>query len=326
MALGNKKSVDDAAFEIRLMFSRLAMALGNQASRIQWHWEIKKAFMLICKFVSNLLIAPDANEPITSPVEDADLIAPHPNTFFKPALLNWNWDDVIVIPSDDDEANENSNTNINSYIIDVHVDVEELARATTAKLDRIWVDLVRKETKSLLDIIDAAEHRIESDTNVVEGLMKLILQNMKDTTNLQKDTRYTYMEFQKDEMVVELVAVVVSNVLEPEIDDQILSAFMELDPVFNPADVDADVEGEKMLAEMPPNLVASYKEKDFSQTFVSINNFQVGDDDVGIDIQYLESVSDEEMDEEDDLEEFINDDDVDDEDDDTDDEYTDDDF
>ncbi|GJU48843.1 hypothetical protein Tco_1218398 [Tanacetum coccineum] len=243
---GNKKSVDDTAFE--------PMALGNQTS-----------------LDADLLIAPDANEPNPSPVEDDDLIAPHPNTFFNPALVNWNWDDVIVIPSDDDEAsvNEpiplpvedadveddvivvpsdddevheeeyistsvntqvhvknrkhvfalidesdsddephsigidtnvtqtedvnmldqnatnvtaNSKTNINSHIIDVHVDVEELARATTAKLDWIWVDLVRKEIKSLLDIVDAAEHRIESDTNVVEGLMKLILQNMKDTT------------------------------------------------------------------------------------------------------------------------------------------------
>ncbi|GJS98390.1 hypothetical protein Tco_0819560 [Tanacetum coccineum] len=99
---------------------------------------------------------------------------------------------------------------------------------------------------------------------------------------------------------------------------------MELDPVFNPADVDTDIEpwdpyftvdsfasitnphayynmdkvrvdfvwfdqnanklyyflhdkhGEKIAAEVPPNLVASYKEKDFAQTFVSINNFQVG--------------------------------------------------
>nr|GFA88756.1 hypothetical protein [Tanacetum cinerariifolium] len=34
-------------------------------------------------------------------------ISPHPNTFFNPSLLNWNWDDVIVIPSDDDEANVN---------------------------------------------------------------------------------------------------------------------------------------------------------------------------------------------------------------------------
>ncbi|GJY24198.1 hypothetical protein Tco_0397856 [Tanacetum coccineum] len=54
------------------------------------------------------------------------------------------------------------------------------------------------------------------------------------------------------------------------------------------------------------------------------NNFS--DDDVGIDTQHSESVSDEEIDEEDDLEDFINDDDADDEDDDTDDEYTDDDF
>ncbi|GJT72155.1 hypothetical protein Tco_1031441 [Tanacetum coccineum] len=86
-----------------------------------------------------------------------------------------------MIPSREGGVLANSETNISSHIIDVHVDVEELARATTAKLDRIWVDLVRKEIKSLLDIIDVAEHRIESDTNVVEGLMKLILQSMKDT-------------------------------------------------------------------------------------------------------------------------------------------------
>nr|GEZ15580.1 hypothetical protein [Tanacetum cinerariifolium] len=50
------------------------------------------------------------------------------------------------------------------------------------------------------------------------------------------------MEFQKDEMVIDPIAVVVSNVLEPEIDNQILSAFNGLDPVFNLADVDSDVE------------------------------------------------------------------------------------
>ena len=49
-------------------------------------------------------------------------------------------------------------------------------------MDRIWVDLVRKEIRSLLDIVDAAEYRIENDTNTVEGLMKLVLQNMKETT------------------------------------------------------------------------------------------------------------------------------------------------
>nr|GFA44942.1 hypothetical protein [Tanacetum cinerariifolium] len=67
-----------------------AMALGNQTS-----------------LDADLQIAADANKTIPSPVEDADWIASHPNTFFNPALLNWNWDDVIVIPSNDDEANVN---------------------------------------------------------------------------------------------------------------------------------------------------------------------------------------------------------------------------
>ncbi|GJZ12671.1 hypothetical protein Tco_0547901 [Tanacetum coccineum] len=35
---------------------------------------------------------------------------------------------------------------------------------------------------------------------------------------------------------------VVSNLLQPEIDTQILNAFMEVDPVFNPAGMDVDVE------------------------------------------------------------------------------------
>nr|GFA08100.1 hypothetical protein [Tanacetum cinerariifolium] len=95
---------------------------------------------------ADLQIAADANEPIPSPVEDADLIASHPNTFFNPALLNWNWDDVIVIPSYDDEAN-----------------------------------------------------------------------------------------------VKEPIPLPVEDA-DVEIDDQILFAFMELDPIFNPADVDFDVE------------------------------------------------------------------------------------
>ena len=56
-----------------------------------------------------------------------------------------------------------------------------------AQIDRIWVDLVRKEIKSMLDIIDAAEYRIENDTNAVEALMKLILQNMKDAAKWMED-------------------------------------------------------------------------------------------------------------------------------------------
>ncbi|GKB83509.1 hypothetical protein Tco_0950404 [Tanacetum coccineum] len=57
-----------------------------------------------------------ANEPIPALVEDADVkIAPHPNPFFNPHLMNWNWDDVIVIPSDDEEpdANEELFTPVN---------------------------------------------------------------------------------------------------------------------------------------------------------------------------------------------------------------------
>ena len=67
--------------------------------------------------------------------------------------------------------------------IDVQVDVEQWTPPTTAQMDRIWVDLVRKEIKSLLDIVDAAEYRIDNDTNTVEGLMKLVHQKMKDTAS-----------------------------------------------------------------------------------------------------------------------------------------------
>ncbi|GKC90335.1 hypothetical protein Tco_1150984, partial [Tanacetum coccineum] len=42
------------------------------------------------------------------PSLDAHLqIAPHPNTFCNPSLVNWNWDEVILIPSDDNKANVN---------------------------------------------------------------------------------------------------------------------------------------------------------------------------------------------------------------------------
>nr|GFC01791.1 hypothetical protein [Tanacetum cinerariifolium] len=38
---------------------------------------------------------------------------------------------------------------------------------------------------------------------------------------------------------------VVSNLLQPKIDTQILNAFMEVDPVFNPAGMDVDVESRR---------------------------------------------------------------------------------
>ncbi|GJW33980.1 hypothetical protein Tco_0054012 [Tanacetum coccineum] len=134
---------------------------------------------------------------VLGPTNDEHAAAPHHN------LMNWNWDDVIVIPSDneaddvivissddeaddvivipsDDEADEKPVSVIGRKR--VYALIDESDSATTAKLDRIWVDLVRKEIASLLDIIDYAEQMIETDTNVVEGLMKLVLQNMKDTT------------------------------------------------------------------------------------------------------------------------------------------------
>lgn len=49
---------------------------------------------------------------------------------------------------------------LKSMSIDVQVDVEKWTPPTMAQMDRIWVDLVRKEIKSLLDIVDAAEYRI----------------------------------------------------------------------------------------------------------------------------------------------------------------------
>ncbi|GKC26314.1 hypothetical protein Tco_1033608, partial [Tanacetum coccineum] len=116
-------------------------------------------------------------------------IAPHHNPFFNPTLLNWNWDDVIVVPSDDDEghAEEDIYTSVNTQ---VHV----------------------KNRKRVFALID---ERGSDDEPLQEDLKRI-----------QYNTIYTYMEFQYDEMVVELVATVVKN-----IDDQILSAFMELDPV-----------------------------------------------------------------------------------------------
>ncbi|PWA74163.1 hypothetical protein CTI12_AA254840 [Artemisia annua] len=81
----------------------------------------------------------------------------------------------------------NSETNLDSHNIDVHVDVEQRPRATTAQMDRIWVDLVCKEIKSMLDIIDVTEYRIENDSTTVEGLMKLVLEEMKATAKWMED-------------------------------------------------------------------------------------------------------------------------------------------
>ncbi|GKC73743.1 hypothetical protein Tco_1119626, partial [Tanacetum coccineum] len=122
---------------------------------------------------------------ISSDDEDAVapiLVQPHvPVLARKYSMINEQNQDVNMLDQTTRHMTTQSYSNTNSATIDVHVDVEQLVGATTAKMDQIWVDLVRKEIKSLLDIIDSAEQRIETDTNVVEGLMKLVLQNMKDT-------------------------------------------------------------------------------------------------------------------------------------------------
>ncbi|GJX26660.1 hypothetical protein Tco_0232956 [Tanacetum coccineum] len=175
-------------------------------------------------------------------------------------------EDVNMLDQNATNVTANSETNINSHIIDVHVDVEELARATMAKLDRIWVDLVRKEIKSLLDIIDAAEHRIESDTNVVEGLMKLILQNMKDTTKL------TIKSFLLLWNLIRFSTADVDTDIEPWDPYFTVDSFAS---ITNPHAYYNMDKVKKIAVEVLQN-GRSYKEKDFAQTFVSINNFQVG--------------------------------------------------
>ncbi|GJX90575.1 hypothetical protein Tco_0343901 [Tanacetum coccineum] len=92
MAFGNKKNVDDAAFEPILD--------------------------------AHLQIAPDANKPNPSPIEDADLVAPHANTSCNPSLVKWNLDEVILIPSDDDEANVNEPIALPSEDADVEETIE----------------------------------------------------------------------------------------------------------------------------------------------------------------------------------------------------------
>ncbi|GKB50227.1 hypothetical protein Tco_0900980 [Tanacetum coccineum] len=74
------------------------MAFGNKKN-------VDAAFEPILD--AHLQISPDANKPNPSPVEEADLVAPHANTSCNPSLVKWNWDEVILIPRDDDEANVN---------------------------------------------------------------------------------------------------------------------------------------------------------------------------------------------------------------------------
>nr|GEZ15498.1 hypothetical protein [Tanacetum cinerariifolium] len=100
-----------------------------------------------------------------------------------------------------------SATNTNSPI-DVHVDVKQRTGATTTQMDRIW-------------FIQLYGVRLISDHCFKNGIS----------------------HNQDEQKVVEpIMEVAVSKLPETEIDSQILSTFMEVDSVFNPTDVDDDVE------------------------------------------------------------------------------------
>nr|GEV42073.1 hypothetical protein [Tanacetum cinerariifolium] len=77
----------------------------------------------------------NVNEPIPLHIEDADVeIAPHHNPFFNPKLLKWNWDDVVVIPSDDDKAHaeEDISSSVNTQ---VHVKTRKSVYALSDESD-----------------------------------------------------------------------------------------------------------------------------------------------------------------------------------------------
>ncbi|GKF29336.1 hypothetical protein Tco_0095678, partial [Tanacetum coccineum] len=107
MALGNKKSVDDAAFEPSLdAYLQIAPDASKPNPSPVEDADLVRPRLMFKRFVLVFFcfVRPNVNEPMALPVEDADVeIAPHHNPFFSPKLLNWNWDDVIVVPSDDDE-------------------------------------------------------------------------------------------------------------------------------------------------------------------------------------------------------------------------------
>nr|GEY91287.1 hypothetical protein [Tanacetum cinerariifolium] len=113
MALGNQTSLDA---------DLQPMAMGNQTSLDADLQIAPDANESILSPVKMLICDDDeanVNEPISLPAEDADVeIAPHHNPFFKTKLLNWNWDDVIVVPCDDDEAHleEDISTSVNTQV------------------------------------------------------------------------------------------------------------------------------------------------------------------------------------------------------------------
>nr|GEV88461.1 hypothetical protein [Tanacetum cinerariifolium] len=95
--------------------------------------------MLICKI---RIVAPDANKPNPSLVEDADLIAPHSNTFCNPSLVNWNWDEIILISSDDDETNVKEPIALPVEDADVEIALQRNPFLNPKLLNSYWDDII----------------------------------------------------------------------------------------------------------------------------------------------------------------------------------------
>nr|GEU65528.1 hypothetical protein [Tanacetum cinerariifolium] len=73
---------------------------------------------------------------------DADLIAPHSNTFCNPSLVNWNWDEVILISSDDDETNVNETIALPVEDADEEIALHNNPFLNPKLLNSYWDDVI----------------------------------------------------------------------------------------------------------------------------------------------------------------------------------------
>ncbi|GKA92610.1 hypothetical protein Tco_0814535 [Tanacetum coccineum] len=77
------------------------------------------------------------------PILDAHLqVAPHANTSCNPSLVKWNWDEVILIPSDDDEANVNEPIALPVKDVDVEVAPHHNPNINPKVLNWNWDDVI----------------------------------------------------------------------------------------------------------------------------------------------------------------------------------------
>nr|GEZ83403.1 hypothetical protein [Tanacetum cinerariifolium] len=69
-------------------------------------------------------------------------IAPHSNTFCNPSLVNWNWDEVILISSDDDETNVNEPIALPVEDADVEIAPHHNPFLNPNLLNSYWDDVI----------------------------------------------------------------------------------------------------------------------------------------------------------------------------------------